>query len=78
MKQQMQEIAEGVSSRDPAITGRGLVELGQDIKKRGTLLFDQEPKTPTLQEFLSKAREANPNSSDEDLTNYYNKKYVGK
>jgi hypothetical protein len=35
------------------------------------------PKIPTLQEFLSKAREANPNSSDEDLTNYYNKKYGG-
>jgi hypothetical protein len=35
------------------------------------------PKIPTLQEFLVKAKESNPNSSDEDLTNYYNKKYGG-
>ena len=30
---------------------------------------------PTLQEFLQKAKTANPNSSDQELTDYYNKKY---
>lgn len=32
---------------------------------------------PTLQEFLTKAKAANPNATDKDLTDYYNKKYGG-
>lgn len=32
---------------------------------------------PSLQEFLAKAKQANPNASDETLTQYYNKKYGG-
>jgi hypothetical protein len=33
--------------------------------------------TPTLEQFLEAARAANPNASDEQLTEYYNKKYGG-
>jgi len=32
---------------------------------------------PTLQEFLEKAKSANPDASEADLTDYYNKKYGG-
>jgi hypothetical protein len=32
---------------------------------------------PTLAEFLEKAKKANPNASDAELTDYYNKKYGG-
>jgi hypothetical protein len=46
MNEQMSEVANLVASKDPAITGRGLFEYGQDIKKRATLPFDNtEPKT---------------------------------
>jgi hypothetical protein len=39
MNEQMSEVANLVASKDPAITGRGLFEYGQDIKKRATLPF---------------------------------------
>ena len=46
MNEQMSEVANLVASKDPAITGRGLFEYGQDIQKRATLPFDNtEPKT---------------------------------
>lgn len=35
-------------------------------------------KVPTLEEFLVKARSSNPGASDEQLTNFYNKKYGSK
>lgn len=34
-------------------------------------------KKPTLDEFLAKAKSANPKATDQDLTDYYNKKYGG-
>ena len=74
----MQEISDGVSAKDLAITGRGLVEYGQDIKKRGALPLEEKSKTPTLQEFLNEAKKVNPSVSDEDLTTFYKNKYVGK
>lgn len=33
------------------------------------------PSKPTLQEFLAKAKAANPGATDQQLTDYYNKKY---
>jgi hypothetical protein len=32
---------------------------------------------PTIQQFLEKAKQANPGASDQELTEYYNKKYGG-
>ena len=37
--------------------------------------YSTGPKVPALNEWLTAAKRANPNSSDKDLTDYYNKKY---
>ena len=72
MRQQMQEIAEGVSARDPAITGRGLYDYGLDIKKRGELSFENAaseiPKTTT-----TKPKNAPPDAKQADDGFWYSK-----
>jgi hypothetical protein len=59
-----------VSDINKAI-GKGREEISSSTQK---MIL---PKAPTLQEFLVEAKKANPNASDQDLTNYYNNKYGG-
>jgi hypothetical protein len=44
MNEQMNEVSAAVSSKDPAITGKGLMQYGKDIKKRSSLDFGESSK----------------------------------
>lgn len=47
------------------------------IQKKKTEREQRQPTGPTLQDFLQKASAANPGVSEQELTDYYNKKYGG-
>jgi len=78
MKQQMQEIAEGVSSRDPAITGRGLYDYGLDIKKRGELSFENTTpsKNEQTQQRTVSSSELNDYANKHSMSTEEAKKYL--
>ena len=71
LKKQVTRERDSIAEGKPGQADKGNVLPG-DTGEGGTATTK-----PTLQEFLTKAKTANPNSSDKDLTDYYNKKYGG-
>jgi hypothetical protein len=62
MNEQMQEISSTVASKDPAITGKGLLEYGNNIKSRSKLDFEdktkEQPKTEKSSDIKQMATQA--------------------
>lgn len=78
-KEAQEKLADYLESAAIYLGTPGNTVAGWIEKKRAERKNAETPKTqgPTLQDFLQKASVANPGVSQQELTDYYNKKYGG-